>query len=62
MMQHRTFDCVACGTPLYTAKSKFDSGCGWPAFYEGVPGAIKVKSNSSRTSWKKTFDRALNFS
>ena len=36
-----TFDCVACGSPLYTAQSKFDSGCGWPAFYEGVPGAIK---------------------
>jgi peptide methionine sulfoxide reductase MsrB len=36
-----TYDCVACGAPLYTAQSKFDSGCGWPAFYEGVPGAIK---------------------
>lgn len=35
------YNCVGCGTPLYTAKSKFDSGCGWPAFYEGVPGAIK---------------------
>eukprot|EP01031_Cornospumella_fuschlensis_P033249 gene33249-40227_t len=35
------FTCVACNTPLYQAKSKFDSGCGWPAFYEGLPGAIK---------------------
>eukprot|EP01031_Cornospumella_fuschlensis_P033693 gene33693-40758_t len=35
------FACVACNTPLYQAKSKFDSGCGWPAFYEGLPGAIK---------------------
>ena len=35
------FSCVGCGTPLYTAQSKFDSGCGWPAFYEGVKGAIK---------------------
>ena len=34
------FNCGACGAPLYTAASKFDSGCGWPAFYEGVPGAI----------------------
>lgn len=34
------FKCAGCGADLYTAKSKFDSGCGWPAFYEGVPGAI----------------------
>jgi peptide-methionine (R)-S-oxide reductase len=33
--------CVGCGSALYTAQTKFDSGCGWPAFYEGVPGAIK---------------------
>lgn len=36
-----TYSCVGCGVPLYTAVSKFDSGCGWPAFYEGVEGAIK---------------------
>mgnify|MGYP006179625953 CR=1 FL=1 len=35
------YTCVACNVPLYTATSKFDSGCGWPAFYGGVPGAIK---------------------
>lgn len=35
------FNCVACNTPLYEATSKFDSGCGWPAFYQGIPGKIR---------------------
>ncbi len=35
------YECAGCGTPLYSAKSKFDSGCGWPAYYEGIKGAIK---------------------
>ena len=26
------FACRACGNPLYSAQSKFNSGCGWPAF------------------------------
>lgn len=34
------FDCVGCKTPLYKSTTKFDSGCGWPAFFEGLPGAI----------------------
>lgn len=40
------FNCVACNSPLYTAQSKFDSGCGWPAFYQGIPGAITEKPDS----------------
>eukprot|EP01038_Epipyxis_sp_PR26KG_P006528 gene6528-8970_t len=40
------FRCVGCSFPLYYAQSKFDSGCGWPAFYEGVPGAIKEVPDS----------------
>ena len=41
-----TFVCAGCGAPLYTAKSKFDSGCGWPAFYEGIPDAVMEKTDS----------------
>ncbi|KAL3730132.1 hypothetical protein ACJRO7_027176 [Eucalyptus globulus] len=34
------YNCAGCGTPLYCSTTKFYSGCGWPAFYEGLPGAI----------------------
>ena len=31
------YACAACNTPLYKSNTKFDSGCGWPAFYDGEP-------------------------
>ncbi|CAL5379319.1 unnamed protein product [Camellia sinensis] len=34
------YTCAGCGTPLYKSTTKFNCGCGWPAFYEGLPGAI----------------------
>ncbi|KAL8116559.1 hypothetical protein AgCh_022906 [Apium graveolens] len=34
------YTCAGCETPLYKATTKFNSGCGWPAFFEGLPGAI----------------------
>jgi|EP00908_Phaeocystis_cordata_P003661 peptide-methionine (R)-S-oxide reductase len=37
------YACVGCGSPLYYARTKFNSGCGWPAFYDGIPGAIEEK-------------------
>jgi len=31
-----TFHCVCCGTPLFTSDTKFESGTGWPSFFQPV--------------------------
>lgn len=34
------FACRGCGQALYDAATKFDSGTGWPSFYEAIDGAV----------------------
>ena len=38
-----TFHCAGCDLPLYSSKTKFDSGTGWPSFYEALPDAVGNK-------------------
>ena len=40
------FICRKCNAPLFSSKAKFDAGCGWPAFDENFPNAIKRVSDS----------------
>ena len=41
------YNCAGCNTALYKSATKFDSGCGWPAFYDAIPGALTIKEDRS---------------
>lgn len=42
------YTCKACGNELFKAGTKFDSGCGWPSFYESVrPDAVELREDAS---------------
>ena len=48
--EHRAglYTCGACGAELFRSGTKFDSGCGWPSFYESVrPEAVELIEDTS---------------
>ena len=47
--EHRSgvFSCAGCKLPLFTSKTKFDSGTGWPSFWAPLRGAVAVDRDST---------------
>ena len=44
-----TFTCICCGAPLFEQATKFDSGTGWPSFYQPIEG--ETVGEAVDTSW-----------
>jgi peptide-methionine (R)-S-oxide reductase len=42
-----TYVCKACGTPLFLSETKYNSGCGWPAFYKSIDNTVDVTRDAS---------------
>ena len=47
LKEHRkgTFTCAADGHPLFSSATKFESGTGWPSFWQPLPGAIGTSTD-----------------
>ena len=43
--RHGVFSCLGCGLPLFRSEWKFNSGTGWPSFYQVLPGAVQTRSD-----------------
>ncbi len=41
------FKCAGCGAPLFSSDAKFESGSGWPSFWQPLPGAIATTVDRS---------------
>ena len=52
-----TYDCVCCGQPLFSSDTKFDSGTGWPSFWEPV--SKEAVTEKSDRSWFMTRTEVL---
>lgn len=39
------FNCAGCGQPLFSASTKYESGSGWPSFWEPLPGAVATSTD-----------------
>ena len=41
------FSCAACGEALFDAGTKFESGTGWPSFFDAIPGKLGTREDDS---------------
>lgn len=49
-----TYICAACGTELFESNTKFDSGCGWPSYFEPIDSSRIIYNDDSSFGMKRT--------
>jgi peptide-methionine (R)-S-oxide reductase len=54
------YNCVCCGTPLFESVSKFDSGCGWPSYFEPANGTVIEEISDRSHGMQRTEVRCKN--
>lgn len=47
MPSQGVYTCAGCNAALYKANHKFKSGCGWPAYFDSIPGAVTRHTDRS---------------
>ena len=47
------YACAGCGQPLFTSDTKYESGTGWPSFYDAIDGAVNTKTDY-KLIWPRT--------
>jgi peptide-methionine (R)-S-oxide reductase len=52
-----TYECICCGQPLFSSETKFDSGTGWPSFWQPV--SKEAVAEKEDRSWFSTRTEVL---